>query len=112
MVCSRLDNLNHTRTKSLKILQNPFFQPWFKRLMDAEDIVDQNGFSASRRRFFRSRSNGLLGLLGKTGPEEPKEQGKGCPLQCFESLTHLFFESFHRHCKGLFIKMPVFWIGI
>ena len=47
--------------------------------MDAEDIVDQNGFSASRRRFFRSRSNGLLGLLGKTGPEEPKEQGEGRP---------------------------------
>jgi len=40
-------------------------EPWFKRLMDAEDIVDQNGFSTSRRRIFRTPNrNGLLGLLG------------------------------------------------
>lgn len=58
-------------------------EPWFKRLMDAEDIVDQNGFSASRRRFFRSRSNGLLGLLGGSNSidddHKPFER-KGVPI--------------------------------
>ena len=53
--------------------------------MDAEDIVDQNGFSTSRRRIFRTRNrNGLLGLLGGGGSSidddhKPFER-KGVPI--------------------------------
>ena len=52
--------------------------------MDAEDIVDQNGFSASRRRFFRLPNSGLAGLFGGGGSgidddHKPFER-KGVPI--------------------------------
>ena len=59
------------------IIVRPFFQPWFRRLIDIE-----NGFSRGRR-IFRTKS-GLAGLLGGLGnsiddDHKPFEQ-RGVPI--------------------------------